>query len=389
MSGVGREYDLIVLGAGAGGMTTAVVAATEGLRVLVVEKTEYIGGTTAISGGMVWVPDNHLMAAAGIGDNPEDARAYLAATVPGESARPALEAYLEAAPVAIRYLTEKTEVRLQPVTRYPDYYPDLPGATLGGRVLEPEPFDGSRLGTNFSKLRPPLKAFTILGGMMVARGDIPHFRNCTSSPGSFVRVAQLIFRHAVERLAQPRGTSLVLGNALAGRLLLSAMEAGVEFRLGAKVKRLMMERGRCIGVDVSRDGASERLLASKGVVIATGGFSHDEELRSELMPQVGGERSATVAGAAGDGIRLAKEAGATISAIGPDPAFWVPVSHYKAEDGREVVYPHTVTDRAKARSNCCRPNRMPVRERGGLLPRVRSRHAARSQWQRDARAPYL
>ena len=110
-------FDLIVLGAGAGGMTAAIVAATEGLRVLLIEKTRFVGGTTAISGGMVWVPENHLMSAAGLSDSREAARAYLAATVPDAGARAALDAYLDAAPEAIRYLCERTDVRLRPVLR--------------------------------------------------------------------------------------------------------------------------------------------------------------------------------------------------------------------------------------------------------------------------------
>jgi succinate dehydrogenase/fumarate reductase flavoprotein subunit len=347
MSGAGQDFDLIVLGAGAGGMTAAVVCAREGLRVVVVEKTEYVGGTTAVSGGMVWVPDNHLMGAADLADSRENARAYLAATVPKDSARASLEAYLDAAPKAIRYLCENTEVRLRPVPRYPDYYPDLPGATLGGRVLEPEPFDGARLGDHFAKLRPPLAAFTILGGMMVARADIPHFRNCTRSLGSFMRVAQLVARHGVQRLRYPRGTSLVLGNALAGRLYLSALEAGVSFRFSARVEKLLAEDGCCTGVVVDAGAGAEAMRATKGVVIATGGFSHDRQLRDELMPQVAGERSATVSSAAGDGIRLATAAGAVVEDEMDGPAFWVPVSRYVGVDGREVIYPHTVTDRAK------------------------------------------
>lgn len=347
MASATERYDLIVLGAGAGGMTAAVVGAHEGLRVLVIEKTGLVGGTTAVSGGMVWVPDNHLMAAAGLSDSKDDARSYLAATVPNDSARVGLEAYLDAAPAAIRYLEGKTQVQLRPVVRYPDYYPDLPGATLGGRVLEPEPFDGTRLGRHFSALRPPLAAFTILGGMMVARSDIPHFRNCTRSAKSFVRVAELVLRHGLQRLRYPRGTSLVLGNALAGRLYLSALEAGVAFRLSTRVERLLVEDGRCFGVELDGDREHEVVHCAKGVVIATGGFSHDRQLRSELMPQVADERSATVASAAGDGIRLATAAGGAIDSQYDGPAFWVPVSRYTTEDGREVIYPHTVTDRAK------------------------------------------
>lgn len=348
MSPDAEQFDLIVLGAGGGGMTAAIVAANEGLRVLLVEKSEFVGGTTAISGGMVWVPENHLMNAAGLSDSREAARAYLTATVPNASASAALEAYLDAAPEAIRYLCEKTEVRLRPVPRYPDYYPNLQGATLGGRVLEPEPFDAQQLGRDFVKLRPPLAEFTILGGMMVARSDIQHFRNFASSPKSFLRVARLIMRHGIERLSQARGTSLVLGNALAGRLFLSAQRVGVKFRLATAVDQLVMERGRCIGVRIHSGGEGPcQAYAEKGVVIATGGFSHDRQRRNELMSAVANEQSATVKSVQGDGIRMGSEAGGALDAHDGETAFWVPVSSYVAEDGREVVYPHTVTDRAK------------------------------------------
>ncbi len=347
MSGPVHEYDLIVLGAGAGGMTAAVVAANEGLKVLLIEKSAMVGGTTSISGGMVWVPNNHLMKAARISDSFAEAQEYLAETVPNESARRNLNRYLEAAPEAVKYLSEKTDVKLQPVKRYPDYYPNISGAKLGGRVLEPVPFDGSHLGDAFSLVRPPLPEFTILGGMMVARQDIPHFRKFARSPRSFLRIAGLIVRHAFQRLSHSRGTSLVLGNALVGRLLLSARKAGVEILLSSNVDHLVMDDGRCAGVHVVTQDRDRTVLSSRGVVIATGGFSHSAELRHAVMPQVANERSATFAGVAGDGIRLARQVGAAMSQEMDDPAFWVPVSSYVAADGRRVVYPHTVTDRAK------------------------------------------
>ena len=106
------------------------------------------------------------------------------------------------------------------------------------------------LGPDFRCLRPPLQAFTILGGMMVARNDIPHFRNVTASPASLLRVARLVVRHAIERLTHARGTSLVLGNALAGRLFRSARRAGVTFRLATTVDQLLIEHGHCRGVRI-------------------------------------------------------------------------------------------------------------------------------------------
>ena len=342
-----ESYDLVVLGAGAGGLTAATVAALHGLSTLLLEKSGYVGGTTAISGGMVWVPNNHLMREAGISDSLDAARTYLAATVREETARAKLEAYLDAAPRAIRFLCERTEVQLQPVLRYPDYYPELPGATLGGRVLEAVPFAGARLGEAFAWLRPPLPEFTILGGMMVARADIPHFRRCATSWTSAVRVARLIIRHLRERLSHPRGTSLVLGNALVGRLMLSAMNAGVQLRRNVRVKSLVLDNGRCCGVRLAEAAADKVVTSRRGVVLATGGFAHDVELRRRFMPAVASEISATVGVATGDGLRFAEAAGAAILTDMIDPALWVPVSRYTAADGRDVIYPHTVTDRAK------------------------------------------
>jgi hypothetical protein len=167
-------YDVVVLGAGAGGMTAAAVAAAQGLRVLVIEKTRFVGGTTAWSGGMVWIPVNAKMRDAGLSDSRADAEAYLASTVPENDNAALREAFLSRGPEAIAYLEANTEVRLQPVRVYPDYHPDRAGTTAGGRVLEPVVFDGARLGIEFGRLRPPLPEFTLFGGMMVNRSDIPH-----------------------------------------------------------------------------------------------------------------------------------------------------------------------------------------------------------------------
>src|SRR5450631_1243428 len=157
-------------------MTAAAVAAAQGLRVLLIEKTEFVGGTTAWSGGMVWIPGNAKMREVGLSDSLVDAARYLAGTVPEADNADLRETFLSRGAEAIAYLEENTEVRLQPVKTYPDYYPDLPGATAGGRVLEPVVFDGTRLGADFRRLRPPLPEFTLFGSMMVNRSDIPHLR---------------------------------------------------------------------------------------------------------------------------------------------------------------------------------------------------------------------
>ena len=293
-----EAFDIVVVGAGAGGMTAAAVAAAEGRRVLLVDAAPCVGGTTAISGGMVWVPANHLMAKAGLPDSLDDARRYLGATVPADADPQPLAAFLERGAEAIRYLETRTSVHLRPVLRYPDYYPDLPGATAGGRVLEPLPFDGRTLGNAFALLRPPSPEFTLFGGMMVSRADIPHLRRAARSAQSAWHVAKLLLRYGRERLHAPRGTTLHLGNALAGRLLKSVLDLGVELRLDCTVVQLLQEEGRVMGVELKQAGGRRRVRAKRAVILASGGLSNDAELRGRHVPMHAGALTATVGSAA-------------------------------------------------------------------------------------------
>jgi succinate dehydrogenase/fumarate reductase flavoprotein subunit len=343
MWGKSDDFDVIVLGAGAGGMTAAAVAAAEGLRVLLLEKAPVVGGTTAISGGMVWIPNNPKMTAAGRSDSRAAAEAYLAATVPGPADDPLRTAFLDHANAAIAYLETNTSVRLRSVVTYPDYYPDLPGATLGGRVLEPEPFDGRRLGADFALLRKPLPEFMLFGGMMLERADVPHFRRAFRSPRSALRVARLLLRHAKERCFLERGATLCLGNALVARLLHSLRQRRVEIRLGAGVSGLMVEDGTAVGVTVN----GQTLPARRGIVLATGGFSHDPALRARLLPAKAGMVSAASPDNTGDGIRIGLGAGGVLGEGAAGNAFWTPVSCFRRPDGAEAVFPHILTDRGK------------------------------------------
>ena len=340
-------YDVIVAGAGAGGMTAAAVAASQGLKVLLVEKTEYIGGTTAWSGGMVWIPANHQMQSAGLSDDLSNAKAYLASTVPEAHGADLRKAFLARGAEAIDYLEAHTEVRLAPVKVYPDYYPDLPGATAGGRVLEPFAFDGLKLGDHFERLRPPLPEFTLFGGMMVNRLDIPHLRRAGRSPRSTLRSLQLISQYVLQRLRAPRGTTLHLGNALAARLYASLLSRQVDIVFGATIERLVMEGGEVGGAEIASSSGTQPIFARKGVILATGGFSHDAELRRQLFPAGAGFVSATSPAGTGDGLRLAMAHGARLATEVADPAYWVPASRFTRDDGSRGIFPHTVTDRAK------------------------------------------
>jgi succinate dehydrogenase/fumarate reductase flavoprotein subunit len=337
------DFDVIVVGAGAGGMTAATVAAAAGMRVLLLEKASVIGGTTACSGGMVWIPNNPKMVAVGRADSRGAAETYLAATIPGGPDDPLRAAFLDRGNEAISWLETNTAVRLRPVANYPDYYPDLPGATLGGRVLEPEPFDGRVLGDDFARLRWPLPEFMLFGGMMLDRADIPHFRHALRSPRSAARVARLLARYAAQRCSSPRGTTLYLGNALAAQLLSSLRQHKVTLLLGAAVSGLVVEDGRAIGVIVS----GRAMRARHGVVLATGGFSHDPALRARLLPEGAGMLSAASPGDTGDGIRMGLAAGAVLGSGAAGNAFWTPVSRFRRRDGSDAVFPHIMTDRGK------------------------------------------
>jgi len=340
-------YDVVVIGAGAGGMTAAAVAASEGLSVLLVEKTEFVGGTTAWSGGMVWIPANARMKQAGLDDSLSEAANYLASTVPESENADLREAFLARGPEAIEYLEASSEVRLQPVKLYPDYYPEKPGATAGGRVLEPVSFDGASLGVNFRRLRPPLPEFTVFGGMMVNRLDIPHLRKVGRSLRSTLRAMRLVSQYALQRLRAPRGTTLHLGNALAGRLYASLLARNVDILFGASVEELLIEGDAIRGVRIKDSSGGRPIVAHQGVVLATGGFSHDRRLREQFFPGAAGMVSATAPAGTGDGLHVAVAAGASINTRVASPAYWVPASLFKRADGSEGVFPHTVTDRAK------------------------------------------
>lgn len=342
-----QTYDVVVIGAGAGGMTAAAVAAAEGLRVLVIEKTAFVGGTTAWSGGMVWIPANAKMKEVGLSDSVADAVRYLSSTVPEPANAGLRAAFLARGPEAIAYLEANTEVRLQPVKAYPDYYPERLGAASGGRVLEPVAFDGTRLGGAFARLRPPLPEFTLFGGMMVDRLDVAHLRRVGKSLRSIMRAARLVSEYAMQRLRSPRGTTLHLGNALAARLYASLLARQVEVLFSAEVEALSMQGDRVSGV-VIRHGSRDRPIAARrGVVLATGGFSHDAALRKRLFPAGAGFVSAANASSAGDGLRLAATTGAALNTDATNAAYWVPASLFRRADGSLGVFPHMVTDRAK------------------------------------------
>lgn len=343
-----EAWDVVVVGSGAAGLAAACKAAMDGARVVVLEHSTVVGGTTAISGGMIWVPGNSKAADAGKPDRLEDAKAYLDAVLP-PSDRSLLNRYLDHVEEAVNDFERHTALRTQPVLNYPDYYPTLPGASEGGRVLEPVPFDGSQLGPNFKLLRGPLREYMLFGRMMVSRQDMPHFLNAAKSVKSLLRVFRLLAAYCRQRSSQERGTSLYLGNALVARLFKSASDLGVSVRTECSVCGLLQRDGLVVGVVAQGPtGQLRDIAAPRGVILATGGMSHDWDLRQHYMPRPAGTLSAAVApGTAMSGARLASEVGGALSAPTQKGAFWVPVSIFRRTDASRALYPHTVTDRSK------------------------------------------
>jgi glycine/D-amino acid oxidase-like deaminating enzyme len=248
-------FDLVVVGAGGAGMAAALFAALAGQKVLLVERTEYVGGTTAWSGGTTWIPGTRHAASVNPQDTLADAKRYLDNAIGGRSPAALRQAFLDHGAQAVDLLENRSEVHYRAYPKHPDYISDLGGSTLNGRALEPLPFDGRLLGDLFALIRPPIPEFTVLGGMMVDRTDINHLLALSKSCRSFKHATKLLARHALDRLRHPRGTRLVMGNALVGRLLYSlSQHANVTLALNTSVRRIHREAQGITSVTLLQTG---------------------------------------------------------------------------------------------------------------------------------------
>src|SRR6516165_1135967 len=339
------EVDALVVGAGAAGMAAALVSAIEGLDVLLCEKSAQVGGTTATSAGTVWIPGTRHSRQAGFTHAIAEARQYLDAVI-GEAPDNRREIYLQTGPEVVDYLDRHSEVKFAPYLRHPDYLPNRPAATVGGRPLAPLPFDGRRLAADFDLVRPPIGEFMALGGMMIGRDDIEPLARPFASLTALRAAASLLWRHARDRLRYRRGTSLLMGNALVARLFYSLRRNGVPVWLNASLQELTVAAGRVCGAVLMVNGNPRRVTARRGIVLATGGFGGSvERLNDYVRPPLA--HAVAFAGAAGDGIRLARTVGAFLEDDHASPAFWTPVSETAWLDGGCGAFPHLSLDRAK------------------------------------------
>ena len=343
------QYDVLVIGTGASGMATAITAASKGLKVLVVDKEPRFGGTTARSGGWLWIPGTRLATEQGIHEPPGAAKTYLRHETTTHFDERRVDAFLENGPKAIDFFTRSTCVQFDMPAVFPDYHAEAPGGQQGGRSMVTSPFNGRELGPRIKQLAPPLPELTVFGMMLGSGPEIKHFMRVFKSPVSFWYVTKRLTRHFLDVVTAGRGMTLTNGNALAGRLAKAAMDLNIPVWLSSPVKKLIVEGDAVTGALVQHDGRTMRITARRGVVLACGGFPYDVERRKQLFPHAPTGRehySPSPSTNTGDGLRLAEEVGGRVDPTIPHAAAWVPTSVTTRPDGTQGVMPHFI-DRAK------------------------------------------
>ncbi len=321
-----ETVDVLVVGSGGGGMTAAIMAEDKGAKALIIEKCASFGGSTAMSGGSIWIPNNHLMAKAQISDSFEEGLAYLRTITSGKVRDELLRAYVESAPELVEYLEKNCATRFAITPDYPDYYPTAEGAkSEGGRSLEPVYFKRRTLGELAKDLRMPSPHCIPMGRWMVTASEASQMMNTSL----FARLD--LIRRFLQYLLNPvrsfarTDTRLSLGNALAASLRHAVAMRNIPLWLNTSAKHLITEGDRVVGLEVQRNDKQIRIRARKGVILAAGGFDKNSAMREKH--HVSGECASWSSGNPdnlGDAIGLGQEVGASIGNM--EEAWWMPTA---------------------------------------------------------------
>ncbi|MET7465929.1 3-oxosteroid 1-dehydrogenase [Nonomuraea sp. NPDC005501] len=313
------EYDVVVVGSGASGMTAALTAAKRGLSVVVVEKAPTFGGSAARSGAGIWIPNNEVILAAGVPDTPAKAAAYLARVVGDTVPAARQQAYLANGPAMISFVMRNSPLRFRFMEGYSDYYPEYPGGMPNGRSIEPDQLDGRILGAELARLNPSY--IPTPAGLVVFSADYKWLTLAAVNPKGLEVSAACLARGTAAAL---RGEKpLTMGQALAGGLRAGLLAAGVPVWLNTPLTDLRIENGRATGVLVDREGAQTLVKARRGVIVGSGGFEHSAAMRAEYQRQpIGTSWTVGARENTGDGIEAGERAGAALDLM--EDAWWGP-----------------------------------------------------------------
>jgi 3-oxosteroid 1-dehydrogenase len=314
VTGNATEFDVVVVGSGAAGMTAALAAAHHGLRTVVVEKAHRFGGSTARSGGGLWIPGNDVLRRAGVADTAEWATKYLAHVVGDEVPVARQRALLGHGPPMLSFVQAHTPLDFAWVPGYPDYYPEAPGGLPQGRTIEPVPLDGRVLGAELANLNPPY----IAAPVTITAADYRWLSLGTRHPRALATSAKVLARSTAARIAGRR--MLSMGQALAAGLRAGLIDAGVPVRLDAPMTGLEVDHRRITGVYC---GADTLIRARRGVLLASGGFEHNASMRQRYQrAPIGTEWTVGARSNTGDGILAGAAAGGALDLM--DEAWWGP-----------------------------------------------------------------
>jgi 3-oxosteroid 1-dehydrogenase len=316
-----RTYDFIVVGSGGGGMTAALKADSAGASVLVLEKRDVVGGTTAMSGGILWIPNNPLMQEDGIADSFDAGMEYFEAVVGDAGPASSSErraAYLKAGPEMVQFLRDQG-VRLVRCPGYSDYYSSSPGGHEEGRAIEPMPFDGHRLGDWLSKLQPGMAKGV---GLAVMTNESRSLGLYTRTPRTFAIATRVLMRTLTSRAR--RQDLLTNGASLIGQMLKVALDRQIPIWTEAALDDLIVEDGRVAGVRATRNGVPLHIEARRGVLLSAGGFAHNAEMRRKYSGDQPNEAQWSIAnpGDTGEVLEAAMRIGAKTDLM--SESWWLP-----------------------------------------------------------------
>lgn len=348
------ECDVLVVGSGVGGLSAALASALRGQQTLVAEKASGFGGTSAWSGGWIWIPCNDMAVRDGVDDSLDKARLYLRERLGEQYDSALVEAYLGAGPRMVREYMRDTPVQFEPGGYiFPDYHPDTPGGLHGAghsRSLRPVAFDGRQLDRRTVRhLQPVLRQLTLFGMMIGSLVETQHFINATRSLTSARFVLRKTLRYLGDRIRHGRDMSLVNGMALIARHASGLDRLGVPIWVDTPAVDLIVEEGVVRGAMLQHAGQRIQVRTRRGVILASGGFPHDERRKQQLYSHVAaGSQHHGIAppSSTGDGLRLGERAGGAVDESRPWNCLFMPVSLIPGARQEPATFPH-IWDRSK------------------------------------------